>query len=46
VIGDVNYRLWYPVFKDKFNTTTTIPFRAKPGETKDLGTVTTQKPRE
>jgi hypothetical protein len=34
------------VFKDKSGTTTTIPFRAKPGETKDLGTITTKAPQK
>jgi RNA polymerase sigma factor (sigma-70 family) len=45
VIGDVDYEFWYPVFQDKYNTTTTLPFRARPGETKDLGTVKTDPPR-
>jgi RNA polymerase sigma factor (sigma-70 family) len=46
VIGDVDYEFWYAVLGDKFNTTTTLPFRAKPGETKDLGVVKTQRPSE
>jgi RNA polymerase sigma factor (sigma-70 family) len=46
VIGDVDYRFGYAVFRDKFNTTTSLPFRARPGETKDLGVMKTQAPRE
>ncbi len=46
IIGDLDYDFWYNVFGDKHNTSTTIPFRAKPGETKDLGTIKTQAPRE
>jgi hypothetical protein len=46
VIGDVDYVFWYKVHQDKHNTTTTLPFRAKPGEVKDLGVVKTQPPRE
>lgn len=44
MIGDVDYEFWYSVRGDKFNEATTIPFRAKPGETKDLGEVKTKGP--
>jgi RNA polymerase sigma factor (sigma-70 family) len=46
VIGDADYHFWYSVFQDSAKTTTTIPFKARPGETKDLGTIKTRAPRK
>jgi hypothetical protein len=44
VVGDVDYDLWYRVYQDKRNGSEQIRFRAKPGETKDLGTIRTKAP--
>ena len=43
VIGEVDCVFWYKVHGDRFDWAT-IPFRAKPGETKDLGTIETKPP--
>jgi len=42
----VDYKFWYTGPGDKNYASTPIPFRAKPGETKDLGVVKTEPPRE
>jgi RNA polymerase sigma factor (sigma-70 family) len=45
VIGDVDYEFSYKVHGDEFDWSA-VRFRAKPGETKDLGTIKTAPPRK
>jgi hypothetical protein len=46
VIGDMDCVLWCKVTMDKRDAWTTFAFRAKPGETKDLGVLKTEPPQK